>query len=76
MSEGEVQSTELWTPPEKLNPNVAKMAWAMFLKTWEAHMNGEEGSDDRPIEEWAPDCYRRCIRVAKALEDINQDPGK
>lgn len=65
--------TELWTPPEKLTSNEGRMAWAMFLKWWKVAL--EQASISFSIDQ-ATERYRHCIAVAKALEEINQDPGK
>ena len=79
MSEVEVEPTELWTPPEKLSSNVGRMAWAMFLKIWEDATKSQFSIafvSHPDLAEWAAEEYRNCIAVAKALEEINQDPGK
>lgn len=74
--------TELWTPPEKVSSNVGRMAWAMFLKLWKDGGKYEQEEDESDSEArqgaislWAHD-YRYCIDVAKALEEVNQDPSK
>lgn len=65
--------TELWTPPEKLTSNEGRMAWALFMECWKSAL-AKSGEVLNPT--LATEFYRECIAVAKALEEINQDPGK
>jgi hypothetical protein len=69
-------STELWTPPEKLSSNVGRMAWSLFLKWWENYIPNATPDNVDGVVAICETTYRHCIAVAKALEEINQDPSK
>lgn len=63
--------TELWTPPEKLSPNIGKMAWAMFLESWKAALARNAGPEfDTTL------VYEDCIQRAREIEDVNANPPK
>jgi hypothetical protein len=57
---------KLWIPTEKLDENVKRMAWLLFLECWK----GDE-STDQWTEEVTKGTYEDCIRVAKIIRDLN-----
>lgn len=75
MSEpSEMEPTELWTPPTPLQANVGRMAWALLVIEVKGFC--EKGSiADYPVERFES-TYHHCIAVARALEEINKDPGQ
>ena len=62
---------EIWTPAEKLDANVQRMAWLLFLECWKAHLS-------REIEEscpWKPEeVYGHCLNNAKVVRQLEQAP--
>ena len=66
--------SEIWTPPQKVDPNVMRMAWALFLKAWEKACERASDLGNVDPSEWA-EVYKRCIDVAEELEKINDPPA-
>lgn len=59
----------IWTPPRMMDASIAKMAWLLFLKAWEAYMvAGSKKDDEDSIDEWATNAYDGCVRIAEIIE--------
>jgi hypothetical protein len=60
----------LWTPKEKLDPNVQRMAWLMFIECWKHQLT------DPPEEMWdASDAYGICLLNAKVVRGCEVEAG-
>ncbi len=61
---------KIWTPPERLDANVQRMAWLLFLESWkESEQNTDEWTDQVTRE-----TYSDCLRVAKLVRQMEQAP--
>jgi hypothetical protein len=56
---------ELYIPQEKLNENVKRMAWLLFLEEWKTSRGGRESTAE--LEEWVSLTYSDCLTAAKVV---------
>jgi hypothetical protein len=54
----------LWTPPEKLDANVQRMAWLLFMETWKVMMATPADSGWDTAES-----YEDCLRSARIVRE-------
>lgn len=62
---------EIWTPPEKLDANVQRMAWLMFQDAWKAWVAGHGANSEWPVQE----VYGTCLKNAKAVRELELEAG-
>ncbi len=64
----------IWTPPEKLDANVQRMAWLLFIECWK-HDIGKTGYtlDDPPFI--AKHVHQNCLAVAKGVRESELEAG-
>ena len=68
----EEKKPEIWTPAEKLDANVQRMAWLLFLECWKAHLAQPELCIG---EGWKPEyIYDICLKNAKVVRVLEQAP--
>lgn len=72
----------LWTPPEKLDGNVQRMAWLMFIEEWKAtplstQIMDKEGAEQSAVDvsEWAAKIYPLCLAAAKTVRQCEVEAG-
>ena len=60
--------SKLWIPAEKLDENVKRMAWLMFLEAWKAWIRDHSACDP-----WKPKAvYAECLQHAKMVRQMEQ----
>jgi hypothetical protein len=64
----------LWTPKEKLDPNVQRMAWLMFQE-WFKFQIGTENSVMELMIDDADHVHKRCLQLARAVRDSEVEAG-
>jgi len=62
--------SKLWIPAEKLDENVKRMAWLLFLEWWKGHFDqiGLEGTATKVVET----AYTVCLETAKVIRQLEQ----
>lgn len=63
---------EVWTPPEKLDPNVQRMAWLMFLECWKSE---SKDIGVGKFQEWVEDVYGEALLAAKIIRAKELEAG-
>ena len=58
----------IWTPPEKLDANVQRMAWLLFLEQWKRH--AVQGTVMENVEAH----YTLALEAAKIVRKMEQAP--
>ncbi len=59
---------DIWVPPEKLDPNVQRMAWLLFLEWWKVRM-----AEGPPFEDDMPEVgrnYEAALEAAKIVREL------
>lgn len=70
----EAKGVEIWTPKEKLDPNVQRMAWLLFIECWKQDINKTGYTlDDPPFS--VEHFYHRCLDAAKAVRACEVKAG-
>lgn len=56
-----------------MNPNVARMAWLLFMEIWKREAERKFSGVSGEWEVWAAGNYHTCIEVAETIEAM-QNP--
>lgn len=73
MTEEKPANSFLWTPPEKIDENVRRMAWLLFLEAWKNWLR-VRGSDAALPDADIKEMYRCCLVAAKIARKLELQP--
>lgn len=78
MTEKKPADSFLWTPPEKIDENVRRMAWLLFLEWWKASANLAYERKAEGLSAFKKttirDCYADCLAAAKIVRAQELQP--
>jgi hypothetical protein len=72
-SEEKPEPVEIWTPPEKLDANVQRMAWLLFMEHWKGwvDIHGRDNKVSFPTTM----IYEECLTTAKVVREAELKAG-
>lgn len=70
----EEKKPDIWTPKEKLDTNVQRMAWLLFQAQWKGYVTAHYLSADM-VAFNVSDVYANCLRSAKEIRNLEVEAG-